>query len=249
MVYNAFMTKPNFSSLLDWLYPPTCISCKSLLPLNHSARYICGACAVLFDGVVAPMCERCGVSVPEDVTLCSSCYGKIFHFTYNRAAFPYDELIRDLMHEIKFRGKKRVAQGLGELWVSTIRKEDIPPEFILVPLPMHPAKQRERGFNQAEILANALSKGFNIPVENALVRTEDTPPQAGLHPKLRAENVRDVFAIHPNFDVGGKNYIIIDDIYTTGASLNECAKVLVFSGAAKVLCMTFAITVKNIDKV
>ncbi|MCL2217905.1 MAG: ComF family protein [Defluviitaleaceae bacterium] len=188
---------------------------------------------------------------------CSSCYGKTFHFTYNRGAFPYDELIRDMLHEIKFRNKKRVAEGLGELWVSVIKEN--PPlaawdcssasELTFVPMPMHPVKQRERGFNQAEILACALSRGFNVPMEKILIRTEDTPPQAGLHPRLRAENVKDVFSIQPEFDVRGKNYILVDDIYTTGASLNECAKVLISAGALMVLCMTFAITVKNIDKV
>ena len=185
-----------------------------------------------------------------DIPCCSSCYGKTFHFAHNRAVFTYDELIRDMMHEIKFRGKKRVAQGLGELWVSTIiSNPQIPPNHILVPLPMHPAKKRERGFNQAEILTRALSASLSIPMEETLIRTQDTPPQAGLHPRLRAENVKDVFSISSGCDVRGRNYILIDDIYTTGASLNECAKTLISAGATRVLCMTFAIAVKNNDKV
>jgi len=167
--------------------------------------------------------------------------------------FAYDELIRDLMHELKFRNKKQIAQGLGLLWaeflcnvghdaISTIA------DPILVPLPMHPKKQRERGFNQAEILAKELSRGLNIPLENILERTLDTPPQSGLHPQLRAENVEDAFAIRDGFNPRGKNYILVDDIYTTGASLNECARTLKNSGAKNILCMTFAVTVKNTAK-
>jgi len=180
-----------------------------------------------------------------------------------------------MMHEIKFREKKRVAQGLGELWVATIKAnyQTLPtlPDFmglirndapqkspdnadsaslpILVPLPMHPTKRRERGFDQAEILALALSRGLNLPMEKTLLRTRDTPPQAGLHPRLRAENVKGVFAVRPDIkNTHSKNYILVDDIYTTGASLNECARILISAGAEKVSCMTFAIAVKNNDK-
>jgi len=111
---------------------------------------------------------------------------------------------------------------------------------------MHPAKRRERGFDQAEILARALSIGLNLPMDNVLTRTRDTAPQAGLHPRLRAENVKGVFSVRPHNHV--RNYILIDDIYTTGASLNECARMLISAGAEKVLCMTFAVAVKNNDK-
>jgi len=243
-----FLTK-GISTALDWIYPPTCIACRSLLPLNFPERFICEACMRLFETVVPPICKQCGVTVSGDTPLCASCYGKNFHFTYNRATFPYDEVIRDMMHEIKFRKKKRVAQGLGELWAASVVKKSFPQDGILVPVPMHPAKKRERGFNQAEVLCRALSQKFNIPMDELLIRTADTPPQAGLHPKLRVENVQGVFSVRPHADIKGSTYIIIDDIYTTGASLNECAKTIKNSGAKQILCMTFAITVKNNDKV
>ena len=235
-------------TLLDWLYPPKCISCRILLPLQNPARFICAYCVPLFDPIPSPLCPKCGTSVQSETRACSSCLGKAFHFSKNTAAFPYDDLVRDLMHEIKFRKRKRVAQGIGELWANTIRKDCFLKDAILVPLPMHRSKQRERGFNQAEILALELAKKHSVPAERVLIRTADTPPQAGLHPRLRAENVRDAFAIAPGHSPEGKNYILIDDIYTTGASLNECAGVLKKSGAKSVSSMTFAITIKNINK-
>ena len=242
-------------AILDWLYPPTCIACRVILPLNQPARFICARCVFLFEQITAPTCNQCGSPVETEVPRCSSCYGKTFHFTYNRGAFPYDELIRDLMHEIKFRNKKRVAVGLGKLWADTLAEDDsfllhmYEHDFTLVPLPMHKAKQRERGFNQAVVMAEELSQKLNIPMEEILLRTEDTPPQAGLHPKLRAENVRDVFAVRPDTGIREKNYILVDDIYTTGASLNECARTLKNAGANEIICITFAITEKNNDKV
>lgn len=236
------------SSFLDWIYPPACISCHTLLPLNAPQRFICIHCEPLFEPIAAPFCEKCGAPIEAEAIGCASCFGKIFHFEHNRSAFLYGDLIRDLLHEMKFRKKKRVAKGLGELW-ATHAKLNIPSaDFTFIPMPLHKKKQRERGFNQAEILAAALSAKFEIPMKNILHRIHDTPPQAGLHPTQRAENVSGIFEICANHNTNGKNYILVDDIFTTGASLNECAKTLKNSGAAHILCMTFALTVKNIKK-
>jgi ComF family protein len=148
---------------------------------------------------------------------------------------------------MKFRNKKRVAEGLGILWAEHAEIPS-PQNFTLIPMPMHPKKQRERGFNQAEILAFGISKKFGVPIENILTRIHDTPPQSELHPFQRAENVKGIFAIRKNENVCGKSFILIDDIFTTGASLNECAKTLKNAGANEILCMTLAISVKNINK-
>lgn len=237
------------TSILDWIYPPTCMACRAILPLNNNFLrdlWICHQCINLFEPITGPICKTCGAPVETEIEKCASCYGKNLHFTSNRACFIYDEVIRDLMHNLKFRNKRYIAEGLGKIWanhvacyMSTIT------DAVLVPLPMHPDKQVERGFNQAEILSNALSKVSSIPTDNILERTEDTPPQSGLHPALRAENVQDAFVIRPNFHPERKNYILIDDIYTTGSSLNECAKTLKNSGINNVLCMTLCISVKN----
>jgi len=231
--------------LLDWIYPPACISCRKLLPLNKRGRFICEPCGNLFEPITAPFCEKCGAPVQEEATQCASCFGKNFIFAQNRSAFTYDELIRDIIHQMKFRNKKRAAQGLAELWATQVPDFFSQKNFTIIPMPMHPKKQSERGFNQAEIFAAALSGKIGFPSENILIRTHDTPPQAGLHPSQRAENVKDVFAIRKNENVEGKNFILADDIFTTGASLNECARTLKNEGASEIICMTFAITVKN----
>ncbi|MDR0273531.1 MAG: ComF family protein [Clostridiales bacterium] len=235
-------------NFIDWLYPPACISCRTLLPLNENERFICVACNNLLEPIGMPFCKKCG-SPMQSEKICASCYGKIFFFENNRAAFTYDELIRDMIRDMKFRNKKRIALGFGMIWARQIEKIENTENTFFLPIPLHPKKQRERGFNQAEILTKPLSEKLGIPISHTVIRTVDTPPQAGLHFSQRVENVRDIFEIRAGESVAGKNYIITDDIFTTGSSLNECAKLLINNGAAHVSCMTFAISVKNNHKV
>jgi len=237
------------NNLLDWLYPPTCIACRKLIPLNHSQprdMLLCEMCQTLFEPIIPPICNTCGIPTEKEVERCVSCYGKDFHFTTNRGTFLYDELMRDLLLELKFKQNKQIAHSLGKLWAMHMSETfDCEDNTFLVPLPMHYKKQRERGFNQAEILTQHLSNRLSIPTEHALLRTIDTPPQSGLHPRQRIENVSGVFEVAKDVNPQGKHYIIIDDIYTTGASLNECAKVLKEAGAAGVSCMTLSVVEKR----
>jgi len=193
-----------------------------------------------------PGCKICSVPVPESVEVCASCYGKNYAFENNRAGFVYEGLVRDLIRDIKFRKKKSIAEGLGRLWATHII-EPLLDGLTLVPLPMHKAKRRQRGFDQAYVIAKAIGEAKGITVIDILERTKYTPPQSGLHPRQRIENVAGAFRIKKQFEhiVAGQSFILIDDIYTTGASLNECAKVLKSNGAVNVYTMTLAITVKS----
>ena len=238
-------------NLLDWLYPPTCIACGQIIPLHlpqPRSMLLCGKCQTLFSPVAPPLCHTCGVPTARPVPRCVSCFGKERHFTTNRAAFLYDDLMRDMMHELKFRQNKQIAHSLGKLWATHLAGTfTCEKDTYLTPLPLHPKKQRERGFNQAEILARRLSETLGIPCVHALTRTVDTPPQSGLHPRQRIENVQDAFAVADGISPRGNTYIVIDDIYTTGASMNECARVLKAASAADVLGMTLSIVEKGND--
>ena len=232
---------------LDWIYPPRCMSCRNPLPLQDKrgrSLWLCTYCEALFQPMEGPGCTVCSVPVKPGTRVCSSCGSRTFSFIHNRSAFIYEDLVRDLMHEVKFRRRKHVAQGLGRLWAGIIA-DSIPSNAVLVPLPMHPKKRRERGFDQAEIMATAIADATGVKLVKALVRIQDTPPQSGLHPQQRAENVRGAFRVPPGLDITGQNFILIDDIYTTGASLNECARTLKSGGAAEVYAMTLAITIKK----
>jgi len=234
-------------AILDWLYPPTCISCKVLFPLNAPERFVCDDCRGLFEPVAAPFC-KCGAPTEAAVSNCTHCRGRKFYFSHNISAFTYDELMSELINDMKFNSKKRIAQGLGLLWAKEYSgRATLPQADFIVPVPMHRKKQSERGFNQAETITIPLARALKIPMRLILRRVFDTIPQSEVHPSLRAENVKDIFEITNGEMVKGKKIILTDDIFTTGASLNECAKALKKAGASHVSCMTLAISVKNND--
>jgi len=230
------------NALLDWVYPPRCIACSMIIPLNKAQEKqmgLCLHCQELFEPIDSFTCKICGVPTKIEVDKCVSCLGKNFEFESNTATFLYDELIRDLLLKLKFTSKKQIAHSLGQLWAKHI--SEVPKDAILVPLPMHAKKQRERGFNQAEVLAQALGEKFGLPVINAVQRVVDTPPQSGLHPRQRVDNIKGAFAVAKAENPRGKTYIVVDDIYTTGSSLNECARVLKDAGAKSVRGLTLTV--------
>jgi len=269
------LLKPLFSEILAWIYPPLCSACKMIIPIQerfHREIYLCETCALLLEPIGGIICTVCGkpretvtsldktmlsgddamngTACCEDDYVCKDCRARHHHFAANRAAFIYDGILKDMMHDMKFRARRTVAEGLGRYWAHLIVQEKvslpctITDSCVLVPLPMHVQKVKQRGYNQAEILSLQLSKHLGIPTQEVLFRIKNTAPQSGLHPAARAENVNGVFKINPKTFDASKQYIIIDDIYTTGASLNECAKTLKNAGAANIYCMTTAITVK-----
>ncbi|MCL2499860.1 MAG: ComF family protein [Defluviitaleaceae bacterium] len=227
-------------NFLDWFYPPACMGCRTLLPLSDKRR-----CAVW-------LCTECEALIePSEGGLQAHAarYPKTVHFTQNDSAFAYDGILRDIIRDVKFRNKKNHARALGRLWADILKKRISFTDVTLVPVPLHPKKERGRGFNQAEILARELSKGLNLPVQNTLIRVTDTLPQAGLPPAQRIENVADAFRIAPRYNIRGKSYIMVDDIFTTGASLNECARTLLDGGAREVACLTLSVSLKKEDGV
>ena len=236
------------ATVLDWIYPPVCVGCGLIIPVNkvqEKEMGMCLHCQELFEPIEPYTCKVCGVPTKIEVDRCVSCLGKSFEFDKNTATFLYDELIRDLLLKLKFTRKKQIAHSLGQLWAAHVK--DIPKDVSLVPLPMHAKKKRERGFNQAEVLAKALGKKFGVSVVNAVERVVDTPPQSGLHPRQRVDNIKGAFAVVKAENAKGKNYIVVDDIYTTGASLNECARVLKDAGAKSVCGLTLTV-VKRKEK-
>lgn len=239
-------------SVLDWIYPPRCMACRNPLPLNdrrQRARWLCGPCETLLEQLKPPFCKRCGHPVAEEDTPCPSCRGRTPVYTYNRSVYAYEGLIRELFHEMKFRYKKHFAAGMGELLADACAVSDFDGVFSLVPVPMFHRKKRRRGFNQAEVLSNALTRRFGVPTAaDLLIRVRETPPQSGLSPRRREENMAGAFRLNEAFDVKDRFFYLIDDIHTTGASLNECARILLEGGAAGIACITFAMAVKDKSK-
>jgi ComF family protein len=146
------------------------------------------------------------------------------------------------VHELKYRGRRRVAKRLAEELLAEGAVRDLLRQpAVLVPVPLHPRRRLERGFNQSELLARELARRTGIEVaDKALVRRMDTPPQAGLSAAKRRRNVSGAFAVRQRTRIQGRVAVLVDDVWTTGATARACARILKEAGAAEVRLLSVA---------
>jgi ComF family protein len=201
-----------------------CDGCRRALPWLPAER--CPVCAVPSPGGAA-----CGACLAEPPAFCGSC-----------AALAYEFPVDALVQAYKYGAELPLGDALAQLLLDAVGEAPLPDA--LVPMPLHPARLRERGFNQSLELARHLERGLKIPIlPRACRRLRDTPPQASLPWKERRDNIRSAFAC--DADLAGKRIAIVDDVMTTGHTLNELARALVRAGAGEVRCWVVARTVKR----
>lgn len=225
----------HFTNLIN---PFLCSNCRKTISLLHS-----------------PMCRVCGMpfdsQVEEDHT-CGSCLNSSQHIDLARACGRYTQGLRDLIHWFKYRNVMQLADPLGVLlaWGYWKHFSNLSMEMI-IPVPLHPKRMRSRGFNQAYLLARAAKAycsqsnvSFVLPdiAEKLLVRIRATKPQTGLGREHRRKNIRNAFAVTQTEAIRGKSILLVDDVYTTGATVNECARILKKAGAVKVAVLSVART-------
>ncbi|HXE75246.1 MAG TPA: ComF family protein [Candidatus Xenobia bacterium] len=177
---------------------------------------------------------------PEGTALCGACRQGETIFDRLRSFGTYDAELRQLIVLLKYNRLRPLAKLLGG-WLAAVVQQnpDLAEVDALVPVPLYPKRQRARGYNQAELLARELAKWTRLPVEpGALQRIKDTPSQTGLTPAQRVENVRGAFAARSKLDL--RRILLLDDVCTTGATLNACARVLKHAGAEEVKAVTVA---------
>lgn len=194
--------------------------------------------------IVRPFCERCGETYRGNLTVpfrCENCGRRKWSLDWARAGYHADELVREAIHRVKYQGDYSLLHPLS-LWLTeafdTHAVEIRWTAF--VPVPLHRLRLRERGFNQAFELAERLSHQRRIPCWDCLQRTELRPNQAQLTRARRIRNTRGMFQLKNGFDVKGTQLLIIDDVFTTGATADSCASVLRAAGASLVACLTVA---------
>jgi ComF family protein len=214
----------------------------------------CPACARLLRWPRrGPLCEPCWAALPRwDAALCpcgggrtgrcARCRRGLNPIARGASLGPYEGALRLLVHELKFRGRRRVASRLAEeLLRAPAARALLAPGCVLVPVPLHPRRLRARGFNQAEVLARALARRTSCALGGrALVRRQDTPAQTGLSAAARRANLRDAFAVRRRSCVAGRTVVLIDDVLTTGSTARACARALRQAGAAEVRLLTAA---------
>ncbi len=225
--------------VLDIVFPPRCPACDKPVPLPG---LICPACGEKFTLVKAPVCLKCGKHIADErEEYCRGCRLVIHRFERGRGLFTYQSAAAS-MYRFKYAGRREYARfyadQIAERLGKTIRgwRADA-----LVPVPIHAARMRERGYNQAESLAVELGRRTGIPVKSRLLkRVKNTLPQKLLSDRERQNNLKRAFKIRGN-DVKLKTVIIIDDIYTTGSTIDACAAVLKSAGVEKVYFITAAV--------
>ncbi len=201
--------------------------------------FLCIGCGQKLPRLLPPICQRCGK--PESSGgLCSTCWGCQTAISGVRSPFRFDGVMRRAIHELKYRNLKAISGSLAELLAAYLRDNPVPGE-VLVPVPLHPRRLRERGYNQSSLLALELARRTGLAVvEDGLYRSKDSPSQAQTTTvEDRRGNVADAFACR-NSKLSGKQVLLVDDVCTSGATLEACAAALRAAGAASVWGLTLA---------
>jgi ComF family protein len=225
-------------SLLSVLLAPTCAACQRLLehPIHGC---ICAACWSTVIRIAPPLCDRCGDPLPSSsVDLCRRCRRNTRAIDRGRAAGLYEGSLRAIVHAFKYEGRRSLAAPLGAL-MRRAAGDVLNDVACVVPVPLHWRRARQRGFNQAADLARTLGP----PVLHALRRTRATRPQADLPAARRHKNVGDAFALARRVNantLSGACVLLVDDVSTTGATLDACARVLKAAGVREVRALTAA---------
>ena len=229
-----------WEGLLDLLYPPHCLVCE-----EHGRPALCESCAARFTPVPEPVCAVCGRPA-EGHRPCRLCAGMSpggWSFQTARAAAIYEGPLRHAIHRFKYGRMEVLGEPLGAYLANRLVVDGLLSEPVdgVVPVPIHPARERERGFNQAALLGEPVARMLGVPLlPQALRRVRRTPPQVGLPPEARRANLRDALAVPEPANVAGRHVLLIDDVFTTGATSDMCARVLTQAGAASVRVATLA---------
>ncbi len=238
--------------LLNFIFPLDCKICEK--PIRESKGYsICEDCFKTIELIERPYCIKCGKPLIPSVffkqnreILCLDCKRKKYSFEFSRSTGIYDKVLKKCIHLFKYYGEKKLAKPLGKLMVDYLVKND---EFkkridLIIPVPLHKNDLRKRGFNQSILLCRVIGNYFSISVgEKVLIKKKLTPFQANLSKKEREKNILRAFLVEKPKEIKGKNILILDDVFTTGATVEECTKELMKARAKNIFVLTLARTV------
>jgi len=236
--------QPWMDAALGFIYPDVCTLCG-----KHRATrgegYVCAECCKEVRFIVPPFCERCGLPFRGEIDIafeCGNCREMELHFASARSAVAARGPVLEAIHHYKYNGQLWYEEFLLGLFLPAAREWFARERCdAIVPVPLFSVRKRERGFNQAERLARRLSLAVNVPMENKrLKRTMPTPTQTRLSRTERAENMRSAFALWRSEGIQGKHFVLVDDVFTTGATTSACAKLLLKAGAKRVNVWTVA---------
>jgi len=242
-------------ALLDLFFPRACVHCRRPIDNESLLRHLCSRCSAKVTPIQPPRCTTCGypfygeVDESLDTRLCPHCEGLNPAFSEGRTCVLLRGPARSLVHRLKYNNGLYVVEDMQCLFSGSPSLAQWLSAAVLVPVPLHPRRQRKRGYNQAELLAQALSKlepeaeansTARPQVKLLLRRVRHTQSQTRYDKQTRLKNLRNAFALKPRTEISAEaRYVIVDDVFTTGATLNSCAKVLRRAGARHIDVVAF----------
>jgi len=232
--------------LLDFVYPKVCLGCKNKLKVRADNTFICPDCWTKIKKNLPPFCHSCGRRLEKLAiakNICPRCLKAKLHFDRAFSPCVYDGVVKELIHEFKYKGKDYLGPILSKLMIDFIKEYNLPMDCLdfIMPIPLHKTRLREREFNQAEILALAIAKEFNkLTLSDVLLRHRPTKTQTELQTHERLSNVSGSFSVNKFEDIIGKNILLVDDVLTTGSTSSEAALTLKEAGANIVFVLTLA---------
>lgn len=216
------------ATAIDTVFPPICANCGQV------GQLFCGTCRLKVHWILEPVCGKCGRSQAQAVEACAACQDSSLPLESVRSAVRYADPVRTVIHRLKYDGFFALAEPLADLMLEAWPRWEHAFDLILS-IPLHPNRQRQRGFNQSELLVRALQQRLDwAGDQSALKRSRRTRPQLGLSGPERHDNVRGAFEAN-SIIVGGKRILLVDDVFTTGSTLSSAAYALHDAGAT---CVT-----------
>lgn len=227
--------------ILDILFPPICLNCQK--HLGDKNKFVCDNCLATIKLNNTLFCPVCRARLAENKRICH--YDSSYLLA---AAGNYDDpVLQNLIHYFKYKGFKNLAPVLVEILIKYLKSLSLSivnsqrSIVVVIPLPLYKKRERERGFNQAKLLAESVVKQFNLELIEPLKRIKNTKPQSQIKdPERRQSNVFNCFTIKNPEAVKGKNIILVDDVFTSGATMNEAVKVLKQNGAKQIIALVLA---------
>jgi len=236
--------------LADVLFPPRCQSCRTVAE-KLTNELFCAVCEEKIRYIRPPLCPACGAPFPDSAGsdhLCGDCLTPPKPFAVARSVAAFDGILLEAIHAFKYHNKTGMGSGLGKMMTGdSYTGTDLQGYTMIMPVPLHIRRLRERGFNQSLLLAKVLSARYAIPLDFVTLKRErDTPPQTTMGRKERQANIKGAFGVADKERVRKQHVLLIDDVYTTGSTLAECTRVLLNSGASQVGVLTLARALKDV---
>jgi competence protein ComFC len=238
----AFAKFELLGAVSSLLYPPVCTICLASIGADE---YLCDDCHAKTTRIAPPFCATCSEPFSGAISgpfTCANCSHRRLYFKAAVAVYRSRGIVRRVVHDFKY-GHQRHLRHLVAQWLCAALDDERlrGRKFeVIVPVPLHPARERERGFNQATLLAELLGERLSTPIKLALERVRYTTTQTAFDRSERMENLHGAFRLRRKIDVQGLRVLLIDDVLTTGATLSECARVLKKAGATSIYAATAA---------